>query len=190
MKIKSIFIISILLISSLGLSAQTRELNNVEISEHVNKCLFNNYHPDSIILSKTCRRGCIFIKFRINKEGKISELAFSKDSTAFIISALRQSISSLQKDVALINTLKKSGRTIIQPFIYFYQAGCNFPRFTNESPTLQERLDFYYTHVMISGKMDHIDDAILDMLNFNGNELQALDGILLSPIQVSSGSME
>jgi len=66
----------LMLISPITLSAQSINLNNNEIAEHISNLLINSHHPDSIMLSKTCRRGCLFIKFKINDHGKISDLAF------------------------------------------------------------------------------------------------------------------
>ena len=157
MKIKLLLVISVMLVSYITLSAQSRSLNNNEISEHVSDCLVKNYHPDSLDSAKCCRIGAVFIKFKVNPNGKITDLAFSKgssviipttlklkdddnkDAPAFINEALTKAVRALQLDSLLINTLKTSGRTIIQPFIYVNFAGCKFPKVTSSS-TAEDRL--------------------------------------------------
>jgi len=120
----NIILILLLLVSPLILLAQTKDLNIDQIGKHLMNDLYNNYHPDSVALSKFCKIGCVFVKFKVNEQGEIANLSFSGDvdSTQFIIGALTKAVRSLKQDAELINFLKKSGRTIIQPFMYNYQA--------------------------------------------------------------------
>src|ERR1700743_2050214 len=121
-----LILILVMLISTKSLLAQQQDSTYIKVSEHI----FHNYHPDSVALSKFCRIGCLFIRFKVNKEGEIANLSFSGDvdSTQLITDALTKGVNSLKQDEILIDSLKRSGKTIIQPFLYSYQDGCNFPK--------------------------------------------------------------
>lgn len=189
MKMKSVFITLITFLSFINLKAQPRELNYSKVSDHI----FHNYHPDSAVLAKFCRIGCIFIKFKIDSHGEVANLSFSgdADSTTFIIDGLTKAVNSLKQDLELINNLNKSGRTIIQPFIYNYQAGCNFPKPASSGNGIGDNTNFYLSYMTFAGEMNHISKSLFDILNFkDGDKLLYLDNILLSPIGVGSGSMQ
>jgi hypothetical protein len=76
MKMKSVFITLIMLLSFISLKAQPQEVNYSKVSDHI----FRNYHPDSVALAKFCRIGCIFIKFKIDPQGEVVNLSFSGDA--------------------------------------------------------------------------------------------------------------
>ena len=183
MKIKSILIIIIILISPIILSAQTKDLNIDQMGKHLMNDLYNNYHPDSVALSKFCKIGCVFVKFKVNEQGEIANLSFSGDvdSTQFIIGALTKSVQSLKQDAELINFLKKSGRTIIQPFMYNYQAGCNFPEAGVKSNT-----EYFQSYLYIMLDLDHSSFSLFNMLKFKDGNMPFFDGILLPPFEVNN----
>ncbi|MDB5086839.1 MAG: hypothetical protein JWR09_833 [Mucilaginibacter sp.] len=190
MKKRSITIILtvLILVSPLILSAQTKDLNYTKVSDFI----LHNYHPDSATLSKLCRRACIFIKFKVDEKGLITNLSFSKDSISFIKEALTKAINALQKDPELMETLKRSGKTIIQPFMYYYQEGCDFPKMLSETPKEKEdeKSKNKKSYYGVRDDMEFFGATLWDMLNFDDGKLEVLDGIILSPIRVSSGSME
>jgi hypothetical protein len=177
-----------MLLSFISLKAQPQEVNYSKVSDHI----FHNYHPDSVALSKFCRIGCLFIKFKIDPQGEVVNLSFSgdADSTTFIIDGLTKAVNSLKQDSELINKLKKSGRTIIQPFIYNYQAGCNFPKPASPGNGPVDNTNFYLSYMTFVGEMNHVSKSLFDILNFKDGDKLYLDNILLSPIGVGSGSME
>jgi len=183
------FILTVLiLLSPLILSAQVKAPDYPKIGDYI----FHNYHPDSVALSKFCRIGCIFIKFKVDPQGEVANLSFSgdADSTTVIIDGLTKAVNSLKQDPELINNLKKSGRTIIQPFIYNYQAGCNFPKPASSGNGPVDNTNFYLSYMTFVGEMNHISKSLFDILNFKDGDKPYLDNILLSPIGVGSGSME
>ncbi len=85
-----------------------------------------------------------------------------------------------------MNTLKKSGRTIIQPFIYTYQAGCNFPKI-DSSATADDRTNFWISYTHVTEEMNHTLPSLFNMLNFNDGELNVVDCLLLRPVRAASG---
>jgi hypothetical protein len=188
MKMKSVFITLITFLSFISLKAQPRELDYSKISDHI----FHNYRPDSAALATFCRIGCIFIKFKIDPRGEVANLSFSGDvdSTTFITDGLTRAVNSLKQDTELINNLRKSGRTIVQPFIYNYQAGCNFPKAASPGNGGVDNTNFYLSYMTFAGEMDHISKSLFNILNFKDGDKLFLDNILLSPIGVGSGSMQ
>ena len=179
MKIKIILCILSGYMSISNLCAQS--LTDKQIREHITNCLDKNYHPDSTGLKGLCRQACVFIKFRINKSGTISGLSFSNDSIGFITSALHLAIDSLQKDQPLMQTLKESGKTVILPFVYDYRIGCKLP--VANFATIQGEDTRQYVAKLLKTIMsrEHLQDTLLEMLNFNDGKLQVIDCLLLKP---------
>jgi len=188
MKMKSVFITLIMLLSFISMKAQPREFDYSKVSDH----LSHNYHPDSAALATFCRIGCIFIKFKIDHQGDVANLSFSGDvdSTTFITDGLTRAVNSLKQNAELVNSLRMSGRTIIQPFIFNYQAGCNFPKAGDTAKDAASSSRFYLSYFSFISDMNHISKSLFDILNFKDGDKLYLDNILLSPIGVGSGSMQ
>ncbi|MDP9078437.1 MAG: hypothetical protein M3O71_13470 [Bacteroidota bacterium] len=184
--------IFILLTSPIFLSAQPKILSDTQISARIQQGLSNNYHPDSVALSRLCRRACIFIKFKVDRNKQIVNLSYSKDSISFIKEALTKAVNLLRYDPELIETLRKSGKTVVQPFMYYYQAGCNFPNVLSQTQQKKEdgKSDNKKSYFEIRDDMEFFGATLWDMLNFDDGKLDALDCLILSPIRVSSGGVE
>lgn len=179
-----ILIITIVFITNYQLLAQVASLNNDQINEHVKGGIALNYHPDSIALQQLCRQACIFVKFKVNKSGFISDLSFNKeakDSTAFIVEALSKAINLLQKDKLLIQTLKKSGKTIILPFVYDYTGGCQLPVYDYKTINDQDAMAYAIKLVKAFVNREHTQATLTEMLNFNDVNVSAIDCLLLKP---------
>ena len=168
-----------ILTGSLVGSAQTKESPYAKIGDYI----LRNYRPDSIALAKYCRRGCIFVKFKVNQQGNMAGISFAgdADSTTFIKDALTLSVQMLKQDARLIDFLKKSGKTIIQPFIYDYQEGCNFPKGGDGNTS-----KYFLTYMGILSDADHNETSMLDMLKFDGKQQHFFDGVILEPIEVNN----
>jgi hypothetical protein len=179
----------LLVLGGINSFAQNNGLTNNQIGQHVSNCIWNNYSPDSVALKKTCRRACIFIKFNIDKQGRVANLSFSKDSTVFITEGLTKAVKHLEKDKQLINTLTRSGRTIIQPFIYDYQLACNFPDDYTLSMPEEEKAKRNLEYYRIRDESEHYSETIFDIMNFHGDKLIAIDCILLAPIRMGAAIM-
>lgn len=181
-----------MLTSNISLSAQTNKLSINQINWHIGDGIYHNYHPDSLAVSKLCRRACVFIKFKVDQKGHISDLGFSKDSISFIKEALTKAVYSLQKDSELMETLKKSDKTIIQPVLYYYQVGCKLQALPLSEASKENTNGDKHKESYISTFADSefFGASIWDMLNFDNGKLQAIDCILLNPIRVGAGSME
>ncbi|MDB5086840.1 MAG: hypothetical protein JWR09_834 [Mucilaginibacter sp.] len=175
----NIILILLVLFSPLILSGQIKGLNYTKIGNYI----IHNYRPDSAALSKFCRIGCIFIRFNVNQKGDIANLSFSgdTDSIKFITDALTISLDFLKQDASLINFLKTSGRTIIQPFTYNYQAGCNFPE-----AGVKNTNDYFESYLNIMLDLDHTAISLFHMLKFKGEDMQFFDGVLLHPLVVNN----
>ena len=185
MKIKSILtIVLILLISSISLSAQKKDSSYIKVSNYI----FRNYHPDSVALSKFCRIGCVFVRFKVSPQGEIANISFSgdADSTQLITDALTKAVNSLKKDTALMNFLKKSDRAIIQPFIYSYQDACNFPKMGKSGNATDNKANFYLSYMMFMAEIDHISKSLYDIFKFKDGDVSFFDGVLLAPFGIFS----
>ena len=179
---KVTFFILIILVCSLSAFAQRKFLSVDQIQEHISKCIRKNYHPDTPALTTSCREACIFIKFKVNANGKISGLAFSKDTSQFIIKALRSAVDSLNHDAALMKTLKRSGKVVIQPFTYTYFCGCKFPKASFSTIKGEETRRYLRDFLTVVLTRDKFDESFSSMLNFNGKSLKAVDCLLLNPM--------
>ncbi|MDB5086841.1 MAG: hypothetical protein JWR09_835 [Mucilaginibacter sp.] len=171
------------LISPLCLSAQFKTLSVDQISEHVEKNLRDNYHPDSVAVSKLCMQGCIFVKFNVDNQGRIANLSFSKDSATFIISGLTNAIRSLEKDPVLIKTLKRLGKAIVLPCIYEYYQGCTAPKI-HRPATTEDKLKFVISYYRMMTGANRYLFTLSDMLNFEDGKRKGIDCILLNPFEV------
>ncbi|MEZ2338099.1 hypothetical protein AB6735_20790 [Mucilaginibacter sp. RCC_168] len=185
-------VILTILISHASLPAQTNKLSINQIGSHIGNGIYHNYHPDSIEVSKLCRRACVFIKFKVDQKGHIVDLDFSKDSISFIKEALTKAVYSLQKDSELMEAVKKANKTIILPVLYYYQAGCNFPtsqptEASKEETNGDKRKESYLS---IYADSEFFGATIWDMLNFNKGKLEVIDCLLLGPSRVGAGSLE
>gem|GEM_PF-5666978 len=180
----------IILLSAFASLAQNNRLNNHQIGDRISNCININYHPDSVSLKNTCRRACVFIKFNINKQGKVENLSFSKDSTAFVKEALTKAVTLLEKDKELINSLKKSGVTIVQPVMYDYQLNCNFPKDYSVNMPEEERLKKHMSYYKTRDIMEHYGETLYDMMNYEGKKIKSVACILLTPLWFGAGSME
>jgi hypothetical protein len=173
-------------------TAQKKVLNITQIMQHIQTGIDQNYHPDSIVLSKLCSSSCIFIKFNVNYKGRIENIVFSNDTVSFIKEALKRAVRSLQTDKVLINSLKVLNKPIIQPFIYDYQAGCGVNNDSELSTVTNNKVNNEpdkKSDYQIMFEMDHTRQSLLNMLNFNGDTLSGIDCLLLTPMLVSSGSI-
>lgn len=90
----------------------------------------------------------------------------------------------------LIETLKRLRRTIILPFMYYYQEGCNFPKLLSETRKETASKKSNKSYYEVRDEMEFFGATLWDMLNFDDGKLEALDGILLSPIRAGSGGVE
>ena len=176
---KYFFMAFVLLISANKLNAQV--ISNESISQRVAVCLQKNYKPDTANLVKLCRQACVFMKMKVNKKGLI-DVAFSGDSTTVVTQALYKAVVELQKDTQLIAFLKKTKKTIIQPFVYDYRVGCKIP--TIDTKTMQaaeEKLYRTEEFLKIVMKREQTQATLSGMLNFDGSDFQVIDCLLLKP---------
>lgn len=183
MKIKSILTV-VLIICSISVSAQEKASSYIKVSDYI----FHNYHPDSVALSKFCRIGCVFVRFKVSPQGEISNISFSgdADSTQLITDALTIAVNSLKQDTALMNFLKKSDRAIIQPFIYSYQDGCNFPKMAKSGNATDNTANFYISYMMFTSEMDHVTKSLYNIFKFKDGHIAFFDGVLLGPFGIIS----
>lgn len=184
----NLYITILLLLSATGLKAQSSKLlTNEQLSEHVSNDLNRYYKPDEETISHLCRRGVMFVRFRVNQNGNISDIGFSRDSAAVIQTALQHAVDSLQHDPDLIYYLKKTGKVVVQPFIYDYQLGCNLPKHSLTSTTAEEN-SYNASYYQVRDNMEHYGETLFDMLNFEGKKLSVIDCLLLNPIRVGATS--
>jgi hypothetical protein len=172
--------IVILIFNAFGLIAQPIDLE--WINKSIGECITKNYKPNQTELNAFCREGSIFIKFKVNDNAEVTELAFSKDAPAFIVEALTDAIDSLSLNNALMIALQRHNKVVIQPVFYSYKLGCNFPK-------VSDNLDgekYYKTYLNKVRETNHYGDLLFNMLNFSDGKLKAIDCIFLSPIGVAA----
>lgn len=183
------FYIIIILIGSIPAIAQNKGLTNAQIGVKISDCISKNYKPDSNVLKGTCRRACIFIKFSID-ENEDLVASFSKDSSTFIKEGLTKAIAFLNQDHQLLLTLKRSRKTVIQPFMYDYQYGCNLNKNAPLPNTREEGFKDLAKYYETRDKAEYYGETIYNMLNFDGKKSTSIECILLEPIRVSAGYLE
>lgn len=187
MKIKFIFII--LLFNVYKLSAQDKISGEIKfIDHHIENCLTTKYHPNSDSLKQYCQIGCVFVKFNISPKRTVTNVSFSDGSPIFITQALTKAIDSLHLDRPLMEALFKLNKTVMVPFLYYYQDGCNYPaaEWTSDQSKV---LSTTRAYLKIYMNLDHTSANVYDMLKFKNQNLNALDCLLIAPIRVSSGKI-
>lgn len=175
---------------SVKASAQHGKLSADKIGSLVRNHVSASYNPDTALLKKACGKSCIFIKFNVNKKGRIERLSFSKDSSLFIKSALTKAVLSIEQNKQLISYLSASGKTFVLPFIYFYQDGCKLPKLYPPAKTKEEGTDALIEYYEKASAMDHLGESVVKGLNFANGSLSAVDCILIAPLWVMTGSIE
>lgn len=173
------------------LFAQKADLTSHEIMVHIRTGIVKNFQPDSLSLSKLCRSSSIFIKFSVDKNGLVKNLALSRDSLSFIQDALIKAVKSLEKDLNLMTALKKSGKTIVQPFIYNYLEACELNKYDGTEPFNKQDNNKNKSAAISDSEAlfdsDHVKRSLFDMLNFDDKLLTEIDCLLLNPIIVNRG---
>ena len=149
--------------------------------------LQNEHNLDTSIFNKLCGRGCVFVKFKFNKTGKIASFSYSKDSLG-LAKSLYVSIIALQNDKELQRILKKTDIDFVLPVLYDFDLGCLYPSIDMTIATKEDKykymLSFYKTQI----NNDFYLRDLFDMLNFDGRKVYAIKCILLTP--VTFGSMK
>lgn len=168
-------------------------MTTTEIRSHVQLGIDRYYKPDSAAVAKICRLSCVFIRFSVTKNSKIKNLSFSGDTVAIIRKGLSEAVMLLENDIDLMKDLARSGKTIIQPFIYEYQQGCGLGRNSNnmnEAPLIKPKDPLHEkSEAEILLEAEYYKKALLEMLTFDGEPLAGLDCLILTPMMVGSGSM-
>ncbi|OJW17643.1 hypothetical protein [Mucilaginibacter sp. 44-25] len=177
---KLLLICIVLLVSTATTNAQTLTAN--QISSHIRQILVNNYKPDTSKLLLCCKQALVNIKFKVNKQGKIANIAFSNDSVKFVNEALKKAIKTLEGDKYLIKILKRTGKIIVQPFLYDYRHGCSIPTLQKDTLLNYEARVYTAKIIKIFTTRDLVQQTLVDMLAFNRNDNLAVDCILLKPI--------
>ncbi|HEY8929914.1 MAG TPA: hypothetical protein VIM55_12020 [Mucilaginibacter sp.] len=170
------FLLAFLLFVNSFAFAQVNGSYYSKISDYIHR----NYHPDSNALVKSCKGGCLFLKFHINLRGEVSDISFGGDtnSTAFIRKSLIFSLQLLKRDAGLINFLKQSGKTIIQPFIFDYRDACKI-----SEPEVKTGSEYFNAQMDFLGDLNQsMFTSLFNMLKFDGKQLSFVDGVILDPI--------
>jgi hypothetical protein len=141
--------------------------------DDVESWILHNYRPDSIQLKQLCQTSCVFIRFKIVKGGKVSDLAFNKNLPGFITGALTEAIESMNRDAIISGDLQSDQRTYLLPFIYDYRAGCEnvYQQKDANGNTIMSQL---------------LGEAVVNMLNFTDKKMMALDCVILNPISIGN----
>ena len=161
-------------------SGQTMVKENLVSITDVENYIVENYHPDSVQVINLCQNSCVFIRFEISKDGKVTNLAFNKNIPVFIIKALGDAFKKMEKRATFSEALLSSRKTYLLPFIYNYQSGCT---------TFYNKDQFSIYKKDLAGNT--VDDeqqgsAIINILNFRDKELKFLDCIILPPVRTGN----
>src|ERR1700759_863156 len=103
--------------------------NYIRIVLKFEKYVRKYYRPDENQVKALCENSCIFIRFKILKNGTISDLAFSKNTVGFtqnvrntpsaITDALIRAFKSAATRFQSYDVLASDERTYLLPFIYY-----------------------------------------------------------------------
>jgi hypothetical protein len=164
-------------------TAQTIKKSIINNTKDIENWIVNNYHPDSIKLSQLCQTSCVFIRFRILKGGKVTDVNFNKNAPAFITVALTTALHSMEDQASISDSLQTDGKPYLLPFNYNYQSGCRNVYLRNKLTLIQKDLEGHFID------SQQVGEAIFNMLNFADKKLSALNCIILNPISVSNTVM-
>lgn len=186
MKNKALQLIIILTLGTYTCYAQGIKLNTEQIGERIAMRLAENYKPDSVEVANLCRKGFFFIKFTINKKGKVSNIMFSKDSVTFIQKSAKLAVQSLQEDVMLAANLGKMNKIFVLPVLYDYDIGCYRGSVDMGIATQEDKAKYMSAHLSNMNNANHYQYNLFDMMKFGDKELPLIDCILLKPFKIGA----
>jgi len=161
--------------------------------QNFEKYFIKYYKPNKRQVNHLCENSCVFIRFKILKGGKISDLAFSKDipvgglvdglvfsrnSPPVIIDALTRALKRSETHLTFPEELQSDDRMYVLPFIYYYNNGCYAERKTENKKLGTSDTTYKPADEEQFGK------AILNILNYTDKKFNTLHCTILNPIKV------
>lgn len=182
---KSMLFIFILLLS-LSSFAQTQAKNDsIRSFDDIKHFFINNYSPNADSVKSNCWRGCVCLRFNINEQHRIVNVAFTKSTPTFIKDGITKVISVInQRGFGIDHLQSKSDRTYLLPVMVNNNAGCGFMTGW-ENDNNQDKLD-QTTKLMYERRQENYDqlvNSLGNITNFTDKDKSAfVDCILLAPI--------
>ncbi len=151
--------------------------------------MLNHYKPNKDSLLSTCSEIGVFVKFNINSQGKISNLAFTRSTPPFISDALKNAFKELNAKYRLAHPQDFRGKTYIQPLQIIADEGCGnqYGSYHNaEANQLTDEMKSIYR--MRQARYNQSAKSIFNITNFSDGSYVAINCILLSPLS-TGGAM-
>jgi hypothetical protein len=169
-----------------SLSAQIKRLPELSLKnpQDITEYLHENFKLD---VDSFCLHTIIFIKFGLSKNGKISNLAFTKGSPQNIKNELRKAILSSNGHWKINQDEIKSlhNRSFLQPYIIDYSFGCN-PT-TTSLDEVTNRKDIAIKTLAKELNSYQVIEAVTNLLIFEDKNYVLLNCTILPPMRVGNG---
>lgn len=107
---------------------------------HPIELIQDNYKPDKQELYKLCLNSMAFVKFAVGVDGKVQDVAVSKDTPAAIAEALRAAVLATNGHWTpkLVDGKPVKSEPYMMPLIFRYQLNCKSPREYESSQQLAQ----------------------------------------------------
>ncbi|MBS7563605.1 hypothetical protein KHS38_04230 [Mucilaginibacter sp. Bleaf8] len=147
--------------------------------------MIKEYHPNRDSVDNSCQEFCVFIKFNISAKGKLTNIAYTRTTPAFVQQALTKAFKAIEPAVKIRITSQLAKRTYILPLQLIHNEGCGLQYGSWPSPEdekLTEEMKQVYKDRQL--RFSHSPVSIWNITHFtDGNRTDAIDCILLSPLR-------
>jgi hypothetical protein len=129
----------------------------------------------------------VFIRFNVDKKGKIGNIAYNTTTPIFIKDALDHGFAELNKENSVVGNLKPYiNKAFVLPLVVANNEGCGFPSpWDGYSKKPDERMALIYDQRRM--RYDQFSNSVGSMTHFNyENRLSFVDCILLTPVYTPS----
>ena len=183
---KNILLLFFLMIAirSIGQVNQKNQMIN-SLADLAGLLVFQYYHPIDDSVKNSCWKGCVFIRFNIDKKRKIVNIVYNTTTPVFIADALNRGFANLNKAKQVMGNLRPYiNKTFVLPLIIVNDEGCGFSSpWDGYSKKTDEKMAVVYDERRI--KYDQFSNTIENMTSFNNERrLNFVDCVLLKPIYI------
>src|ERR1700744_4653869 len=182
---KLFLLITILLLSYSSIAQNQSKDSVIRSTNDIWLAFINNYAPNVDSVKNNCWQGCVFIRFNITNEHKLTNIAYTTTTPVFIKNAIEKAMIRLDKRTVDIDQLKGSlQRTYILPLIITNNAGCGFMTGWEDNHNqnkIDEKKQLRYKQ--LQEDYNQFGKSIENIINFSdGHKMDFVDCILLAPV--------
>ncbi|WP_146203159.1 hypothetical protein [Mucilaginibacter oryzae] len=142
--------------------------------------LRNYYNPIDDSVKNNCWQGCVFIRFKISRNQKLVNIAFTKHTPVFVAEAINRGIARInQRGLDIKKVRGETEKVYLLPFIIYNDDGCGFMTgWEDNNYKPDEKI------TMRQMTYHQSTNSIRNILNFTDEEeLNLINCVLLAPVE-------